>query len=116
MDCCQYAIFFGNCQQRPDALPHQVAACFRPERPLYAPVPECRPWIGTGSYLQTLTWQLYSSWLLVWIYWRALKGQRSQIIIAKQWTDPWKLLVPVSAGLILGLVEPVYFRHRHTTS
>jgi ABC-2 type transport system permease protein len=40
----------------------------------------------------------------------------SQVITAEQWTDPWKLLVPLSAGLILGLVGLVYFRHRDITS
>lgn len=36
----------------------------------------------------------------------------SQVITSEQWTDPWKLLVPVAAGLILGVAGLVYFQRR----
>ncbi len=40
----------------------------------------------------------------------------SQVITSEQWTDPWKLLVPVAAGLILGVAGLVYFERRDITS
>ena len=40
----------------------------------------------------------------------------SQVITAEQWTDPWKLLVPVAAGLIAGLVGLVLFQRRDITA
>jgi len=40
----------------------------------------------------------------------------SQVITSEQWTDPWKLLVPVAAGLILGVAGLVYFQRRDITS
>jgi ABC-2 type transport system permease protein len=39
----------------------------------------------------------------------------SQVITAEQWTDPWKLLVPLAAGLIAGLVGLVIFQRRDIT-
>jgi len=39
----------------------------------------------------------------------------AQVITAEQWTDPWKLLVPVAAGLILGVAGLVYFQRRDIT-
>jgi ABC-2 type transport system permease protein len=36
----------------------------------------------------------------------------SQVITTEQWTDPWKILVPVAAGLLLGLAGLVYFQRR----
>lgn len=36
----------------------------------------------------------------------------SQVITSEQWTDPWKLLVPVAAGLICGLVGLLIFQRR----
>jgi ABC-2 type transport system permease protein len=36
----------------------------------------------------------------------------SQVITAEQWTDPWKLLVPIVAGLLLGLAGLVAFQRR----
>jgi hypothetical protein len=36
----------------------------------------------------------------------------SQVITTEQWTDPWKLLVPVAAGLLLGVAGLVYFQRR----
>jgi ABC-2 type transport system permease protein len=40
----------------------------------------------------------------------------SQVITSEQWTDPWKLLVPVAAGLTLGLAGLVYFQRRDITA
>jgi ABC-2 type transport system permease protein len=40
----------------------------------------------------------------------------SQVITAEQWTDPWKLLVPVAVGLIAGLVGLVLFQRRDITA
>ena len=40
----------------------------------------------------------------------------SQVITSEQWTDPWKLLVPVAAGLILGVAGLVYFQRRDITA
>lgn len=39
----------------------------------------------------------------------------SQVITSEQWTDPWKLLAPVAAGLILGVAGLVYFQRRDIT-
>ena len=39
----------------------------------------------------------------------------SQVITGEQWSDPWKLLVPVATGLIVGLVGLVLFRRRDIT-
>jgi ABC-2 type transport system permease protein len=39
----------------------------------------------------------------------------SQVITAEQWSDPWKLLVLVAAGLILGVAGLVYFQRRDIT-
>ena len=39
----------------------------------------------------------------------------SQVITSEQWPDPWKLLVPVAAGLILGVAGLVYFQRRDIT-
>lgn len=39
----------------------------------------------------------------------------SQVITTEQWSDPWKLLVPVITGLLLGLVGLVYFERRDIT-
>jgi ABC-2 type transport system permease protein len=36
----------------------------------------------------------------------------SQVITAEQWSDPWKLLVLVTAGLILGIAGLIYFQRR----
>ena len=40
----------------------------------------------------------------------------SQVITAEQWSDPWKLLVPVVAGLILGIAGLIYFQRRDITA
>lgn len=40
----------------------------------------------------------------------------SHVITTEQWTDPWKLLVPVAAGLVFGLAGLVYFRRRDITA
>jgi beta-exotoxin I transport system permease protein len=39
----------------------------------------------------------------------------SQVITAEQWTDPWKLLIPVVAGLICSVVGLLLFRRRDIT-
>jgi ABC-2 type transport system permease protein len=39
----------------------------------------------------------------------------SQVITSEQWADPWKLLVPAAAGLILGVAGLIYFRRRDIT-
>jgi beta-exotoxin I transport system permease protein len=39
----------------------------------------------------------------------------SQVITAEQWTDPWKLLVPVAVGLLLGIAGLVAFQRRDIT-
>jgi ABC-2 type transport system permease protein len=36
----------------------------------------------------------------------------SQVITAEQWTDPWKLLVPVAVGLLLGIGGLIAFQRR----
>jgi ABC-2 type transport system permease protein len=36
----------------------------------------------------------------------------SQVMIAEQWSDPWKLLILVAAGLILGIAGLLYFQRR----
>ncbi len=36
----------------------------------------------------------------------------AQVITTEQWTDPWRLLVPLGAGLLLGLAGLVYFHRR----
>jgi ABC-2 type transport system permease protein len=36
----------------------------------------------------------------------------SQVITAEQWTDPWKLLVPVAVGLLLGVAGLIAFQRR----
>ncbi len=40
----------------------------------------------------------------------------SQVITSEQWTNPWKLLVPVAGGLILGVAGLVYFQRRDITA
>jgi len=40
----------------------------------------------------------------------------SQVITSENWADPWKLLVPVAAGLILGVTGLVYFQRRDITA
>lgn len=40
----------------------------------------------------------------------------SQVITAEEWSDPWKLLVLVAAGLILGIVGLLYFQRRDITA
>jgi ABC-2 type transport system permease protein len=40
----------------------------------------------------------------------------SQVITAEQWSDPWKLLVPVAVGLLLGLAGLVAFQRRDLTA
>ena len=40
----------------------------------------------------------------------------SQVILSGQWLDPWRLLVPVAAGLIFGLAGLVYFQRRDITA
>ncbi len=40
----------------------------------------------------------------------------SQVITTEQWSDPWKLLVPVAAGLLLGVAGLLYFRRRDITA
>lgn len=39
----------------------------------------------------------------------------SQVMIAEQWSDPWKLLILVVAGLILGITGLIYFQRRDIT-
>lgn len=39
----------------------------------------------------------------------------SQVITSEQWADPWKLLVPVAVGLLLGVAGLIYFRQRDIT-
>jgi hypothetical protein len=39
-----------------------------------------------------------------------------QVITAEQWTDPWKLLVPVAVGLALGIAGLVRFQRRDITA
>jgi ABC-2 type transport system permease protein len=36
----------------------------------------------------------------------------SQVITAEQWSDPWKLLVPMAVGLILGIAGLICFQRR----
>jgi ABC-2 type transport system permease protein len=36
----------------------------------------------------------------------------SQVITSEQWMEPWKLLVPAAAGLILGIAGLIYFQRR----
>jgi ABC-2 type transport system permease protein len=40
----------------------------------------------------------------------------SQVITAEQWTDPWKLLVPVAVGLLLGVAGLIAFQRRDITA
>jgi ABC-2 type transport system permease protein len=40
----------------------------------------------------------------------------SQVITSEQWSAPWKLLVPVIVGLILGIAGLVYFQRRDITA
>lgn len=42
-------------------------------------------------------------------------GPSSQTILSGQWSDPWKLLVPAGAGIVLGVAGLVYFRRRDIT-
>lgn len=39
----------------------------------------------------------------------------SQVITSEQWTDPWKLVVPVFVGVVLGVAGLIYFRRRDIT-
>lgn len=40
----------------------------------------------------------------------------SQVITAEEWSDPWKLLILVIVGLILGIAGLLYFQRRDMTS
>jgi ABC-2 type transport system permease protein len=40
----------------------------------------------------------------------------AEVITAEQWNDPWKLLVLVAVGLILGIAGLVYFQRRDITA
>jgi ABC-2 type transport system permease protein len=40
----------------------------------------------------------------------------SQVITAEQWSDPWKLLVPMAVGLMLGIAGLIFFRRRDLTA
>lgn len=40
----------------------------------------------------------------------------AEVITAEQWSDPWKLLVLVAVGLILGIAGLVYFQRRDITA
>src|SRR5262245_16622331 len=40
----------------------------------------------------------------------------SQVITAEQWSDPWKLLIPVAVGLILGVAGLIAFQRRDLTT
>jgi len=40
----------------------------------------------------------------------------SQVITSEQWADPWKLLILLGAGLLLGLVGLVFFQRRDITA
>jgi ABC-2 type transport system permease protein len=40
----------------------------------------------------------------------------SQVITAELWSDPWKLLVPVAVGLLLGIAGLVSFQRRDLTA
>lgn len=39
----------------------------------------------------------------------------SQVITAEEWNDPWKLLILVAVGLILGIAGLLYFQRRDIT-
>ena len=39
----------------------------------------------------------------------------SQVITSQQWPDPWKLLVPLMVGVVLGVGGLIYFRRRDIT-
>jgi ABC-2 type transport system permease protein len=36
----------------------------------------------------------------------------SQVILSDQWSDPWKLLIPVAAGIVFGIAGLLYFQRR----
>lgn len=40
----------------------------------------------------------------------------SQVITSEQWNDPWKLLVPSLAAVLLGIAGLIYFRRRDITA
>jgi len=40
----------------------------------------------------------------------------SQVITAEQWGDPWRVLVPLAAGLLLGIAGLVVFQRRDITT
>lgn len=40
----------------------------------------------------------------------------AEVITAEQWSDPWKLIVLVAAGLTLGIAGLVYFQRRDITA
>lgn len=40
----------------------------------------------------------------------------SQVITAEEWVDPWKLLIPVAVGLVLGIAGLLYFQRRDITT
>jgi len=39
----------------------------------------------------------------------------SQVITSETWSDPWKLLIPVVVGVVLGVAGLIYFRGRDIT-
>jgi hypothetical protein len=39
-----------------------------------------------------------------------------RLITAAQWSDPWKLLVPVAVGLMLGIAGLIRFQRRDLTA
>jgi len=49
--------------------------------------------------------------VILWYYY----APSSQVITAEQWSDPWKLLVPVAVGLILGIAGLIAFKRRDLT-
>lgn len=40
----------------------------------------------------------------------------SQVITAERWSDPWKLLVLVAVGILLGIAGLIYFQRRDITA
>jgi ABC-2 type transport system permease protein len=43
-------------------------------------------------------------------------GPSSQVILSSHWSDPWKLLVPAAAGVVVGLIGLFYFQRRDLTA
>lgn len=43
-------------------------------------------------------------------------GPSSQVILAGQWAEPWKLLIPAAAGLVFAVAGLLYFQRRDVTT